>query len=211
MTFLSQLKGKKFLSRLVPTTAARHLIEQVRFRPGLESLEDRVLMAATITVNATANVHAIDPIIYGTAFATTAQLPDLNLTDQPRRRQCLRHLQLAGRTPPTTAATGTSRASPAARATGRAWIPSSARPRPAAPSPSLTLESCRYAAKLGVGPVQPGQLSRLRLRRAAIHRSLQFQLRQRRHHRRPEHHRHQPARTTTSPTAPASSRPGFST
>ena len=37
------------------------------------------LVPATVAVNAAANVHAIDPNIYGTAFASTAQLNDLNL------------------------------------------------------------------------------------------------------------------------------------
>src|SRR5437870_9566404 len=44
----------------------------------LEILEDRCLLA-TVAVNAAANVHAIDPNIYGTAFASTAQLADLNV------------------------------------------------------------------------------------------------------------------------------------
>src|SRR5262245_39227332 len=43
-----------------------------------EDLEAR-LAPATVSVNATASVHAIDPNIYGTAFASTAQLADLNL------------------------------------------------------------------------------------------------------------------------------------
>src|SRR5262245_19636394 len=43
-----------------------------------EDLEAR-LAPATVAVNATANVHAIDSNVYGTAFATTAQLADLNL------------------------------------------------------------------------------------------------------------------------------------
>jgi len=50
-----------------------------RSRLVLEALEDRCLLSVTIGVNAAANVHAIDPNIYGTAFATTAQLSDLNL------------------------------------------------------------------------------------------------------------------------------------
>src|SRR6267378_3534144 len=44
----------------------------------LENLEDRCLLA-TISVNAAANVHLIDPNVYGTAFASTAQLSDLNI------------------------------------------------------------------------------------------------------------------------------------
>src|SRR5438128_11278592 len=44
----------------------------------LERLECRTV-PATVSVNATANVHPIDPNIYGTAFASTAQLGDLNL------------------------------------------------------------------------------------------------------------------------------------
>ncbi len=45
----------------------------------LERLENR-LAPAVVTVNATANVHAINPLIYGAAYATTTQLSDLNLT-----------------------------------------------------------------------------------------------------------------------------------
>ena len=47
----------------------------------LESLEGRVLLStATIGVNATQNVHAISPLIYGTNTATTATIQDLGLT-----------------------------------------------------------------------------------------------------------------------------------
>src|SRR6185436_14173790 len=49
------------------------------FRPGMEALEDRLLLAVSINVDAAAGLHAIDPNIYGTAFATTAQLTDLNV------------------------------------------------------------------------------------------------------------------------------------
>ncbi|HTK74505.1 MAG TPA: glycoside hydrolase family 44 protein, partial [Gemmataceae bacterium] len=44
----------------------------------VEPLECRTV-PATVTVNAASNVHAIDPNIYGTAFATAAQLGDLNI------------------------------------------------------------------------------------------------------------------------------------
>src|SRR5205085_4653283 len=49
-------------------------------RPALrvEALECRDV-PATVSVNAAANVHAIDPNVYGTAFASAAQLADLNL------------------------------------------------------------------------------------------------------------------------------------
>src|SRR5271163_4277060 len=47
---------------------------------GVEELESRIAPTVVIGVNAAANVHAIDPDIYGAAFATTAQLADLNLT-----------------------------------------------------------------------------------------------------------------------------------
>ena len=49
------------------------------FRPYLERLEDRSVFAV-ITVDAAAGLHAIDPNIYGVAFASTAQLNDLNVT-----------------------------------------------------------------------------------------------------------------------------------
>jgi hypothetical protein len=43
-------------------------------------LEDRSLPAVSIAVDASLDRHAISPMIYGTAFATTAQLADLNFT-----------------------------------------------------------------------------------------------------------------------------------
>ena len=45
----------------------------------LERLEPR-LTPTVINVNVAANVHAISPDIYGSAFASTAQLADLGLT-----------------------------------------------------------------------------------------------------------------------------------
>ena len=83
----------------------------------LELLEDR-LAPATVSVNATANVHPIDPNVYGTAFATTAQLNDLNIPlnrnggnasdtysyaagrDQPRQRLVLREHRVGQRQRP---------------------------------------------------------------------------------------------------------------
>ena len=50
-----------------------------RFCPAVEQLESRVVFSVNIAVDATANQHAINPLIYGSAFATTAQLADLNL------------------------------------------------------------------------------------------------------------------------------------
>src|SRR5205085_6997167 len=44
----------------------------------LELLESR-LAPATVGVDATANIHAIDPNVYGSAFASTAQITDLRL------------------------------------------------------------------------------------------------------------------------------------
>src|SRR5262249_20545088 len=46
-------------------------------RPRLEALEPRLVLSAAVDVNAAANVHAIDPNVYGTAFPTTAQPSDL--------------------------------------------------------------------------------------------------------------------------------------
>jgi Glycoside hydrolase family 44/Domain of unknown function (DUF4214)/SdrD B-like domain len=57
----------------------RRRIPRTRRRFLLERLEDRCLLSVGINVDAASNVHAIDPNIYGTAFATTAQLADLNL------------------------------------------------------------------------------------------------------------------------------------
>jgi hypothetical protein len=62
-----------FLSR-TSNSAAR----KPQARVALEALESR-LAPATVGVNATANVHAIDPNVYGSAFASTAQLSDLRL------------------------------------------------------------------------------------------------------------------------------------
>src|SRR5437870_1416022 len=47
-------------------------------RLALEVLEDRLAPSVTIGVDATANQHAIDPDIYGTAFADRTALADLN-------------------------------------------------------------------------------------------------------------------------------------
>src|SRR5436305_1009062 len=52
-----------------PTTSARLRVE------GLEARH----APAVVSIDAAASVHAIDPDIYGTAFASTAQLADLNL------------------------------------------------------------------------------------------------------------------------------------
>src|SRR5262245_24998277 len=45
----------------------------------LDVLESRIAPAVSIAGDAAANVHAIDPNSYGTAFASTAQLLDLNV------------------------------------------------------------------------------------------------------------------------------------
>jgi hypothetical protein len=55
-----------------------HRTRRRRTRFYLEHLELR-LAPAVVGINAAANVHAIDPNIYGAAFATTAQLADLHL------------------------------------------------------------------------------------------------------------------------------------
>lgn len=49
-------------------------------RPPFEALEARLALTTVIGVNAAANIHPINPDIYGAAFATTAQISDLNLT-----------------------------------------------------------------------------------------------------------------------------------
>src|SRR5438445_78547 len=58
------------------TRAAR--ARKVRTRLEVELLESRVV-PAVVSVDAGANVHAIDPLVYGTAFASTAQLSDLHV------------------------------------------------------------------------------------------------------------------------------------
>jgi hypothetical protein len=55
-------------------TLEQSLIARLR----LEQLENRTLPAVNIAVNAGLDQRAINPMIYGTAFATTAQLLDLN-------------------------------------------------------------------------------------------------------------------------------------
>jgi hypothetical protein len=47
-------------------------------RPTVERLEDRTAPAVVLTVNANGNIHAIDPRIYGVAFASTSDLNNLN-------------------------------------------------------------------------------------------------------------------------------------
>ncbi len=47
----------------------------------VERLEHRALPAVNISVNAAANLRAIDPLIYGTAYASATQLADLNATN----------------------------------------------------------------------------------------------------------------------------------
>ena len=49
----------------------------------------------TINIDAAANRHAINPNIYGVAFATTAQLADLNSPVESQRRQRHVAVQLA--------------------------------------------------------------------------------------------------------------------
>src|SRR5438046_1168244 len=49
-----------------------------RLRPRVEALESRVV-PALVSVDAGASVHAIDPNVYGSAFASTAQLADLRI------------------------------------------------------------------------------------------------------------------------------------
>lgn len=51
-----------------------------RIQLDIEQLEDRRLLAVAINVDAAANRHLIDPNIYGTAFADSTALSDLNLT-----------------------------------------------------------------------------------------------------------------------------------
>ena len=176
----------------------------------VETLESR-LAPAVVGIDAAANAHAIDPNIYGTAFATTAQLADLNIPlnrnggnasdtysyaagrHQPRQRLVLREHRLS------------------APAMARAWTRGSATPRPAARSrASRSICSTgrpRSAANrsiLGSFPVS-------HVRRAAVDRPVRRRLGQRRPHQR---HRTSPATTPTTPTSPTarpSSRPGSST
>src|SRR5262245_50314767 len=58
------------------TPAARPRKPQARLL--LDVLESR-LAPAVVGVDAAANVHAIDPNVYGAAFASTAQISDLRL------------------------------------------------------------------------------------------------------------------------------------
>jgi len=54
-----------------------------KLRMRVEMLEDRCLLAVILSVDANANLHAIDPRIYGVAFASTA---DLNALNSPSNR-----------------------------------------------------------------------------------------------------------------------------
>src|SRR3974390_1884861 len=56
------------------------MFKKPRARLNLETLESRLAPSPVVNVNAAANVHAIDPNIYGTAFGTTQQLAGLNAT-----------------------------------------------------------------------------------------------------------------------------------
>jgi hypothetical protein len=65
-------------NRLRRRARATRAFRTDRIRLCVFQLEDRALPAVNITVNAAIGQHAINPMIYGTAFATTAQLQDLN-------------------------------------------------------------------------------------------------------------------------------------
>jgi Glycoside hydrolase family 44/PA14 domain/Fibronectin type III domain len=60
----------------LPSARSNRIARKLRLR--VELLESR-LAPAVVGVDAGANVHAIDPNVYGSAFATTAQLADLHL------------------------------------------------------------------------------------------------------------------------------------
>jgi fibronectin type 3 domain-containing protein len=65
---------RSFCRKLTPVRA--HNLKALLF---VEFLESR-LAPAVVGVDTSASVHAIDPNIYGSAFATTAQIQDLRLT-----------------------------------------------------------------------------------------------------------------------------------
>src|SRR6516162_4810177 len=50
-----------------------------RFVPRFETLEDRCVLSVLITVDATGNVHLINPNIYGVAYGDATSLADLNI------------------------------------------------------------------------------------------------------------------------------------
>jgi fibronectin type 3 domain-containing protein len=66
------------MHRLTRTATPPPRARRRRARLQLEALESRIT-PAVVGVNAASNVHPIDPNIYGTAFATTAQLADLHV------------------------------------------------------------------------------------------------------------------------------------
>src|SRR5262245_36888519 len=70
------------LSSFLPLLPRRHPHRQLsgRCRLRLERLEGRDLPAVTVSVDASADRHAISPLIYGLAFADTTALRDLNVT-----------------------------------------------------------------------------------------------------------------------------------
>src|SRR5688500_13355150 len=56
------------------------LATRIRFvRFVLERLEDRLVFAVEIGIDAASGRHLIDPLVYGSAFADPAALADLNL------------------------------------------------------------------------------------------------------------------------------------
>jgi hypothetical protein len=57
----------------------RRRTHRTRYPLLFDILEDRCLLSVAINVEAAANIHAIDPNIYGTAFASSTQLADLNV------------------------------------------------------------------------------------------------------------------------------------
>ena len=172
-------------ARRAPRSHHRHTLNKALLY--VEMLESR-LAPAVIGVDATANVHAIDPNIYGTAFATAAQLSDLNIPlnrnggnasdtysyaagrDQPRQRLVLREHCVRQ------------------RATGREWIVGSTIREPAVRSRASRSTS-------STGPprsraiAQFSAASRSPLRPATIDRPVVAELGQRRSHQRHQRHR----------------------
>ena len=107
---------------------------------------------SAITVDAQLNRHAISPLIYGVAFASSSQLADLNCPPEPFRRQCRDPLQLADSTRTTAAPIGISTASATSPATPAAaadnFVTDS---KNGGAEPMLTIPMIGWVPKLGPG------------------------------------------------------------
>ena len=169
----------------------------------LGQLEAR-LAPAVVAVDATANVHAIDPNIYGTGLRQHRAV-DRSATCRSTATAATRRTPTASRrTQPTAAATGSSRASAGDRATARGWTTGSTRPWPAARSRASrsTCSTGRLANAanrdiLGSFSVRTSTGHSNRLTRGSTNLGNGVRTNG------TQHHRQRPERSPTSPNSPA--------